>query len=55
MKIPKEDNEKADHLARMASTKNMKIVEDREHIQSLSHSSISDQASELASIEEVSD
>jgi hypothetical protein len=39
----------------MASTKNTKIVEDREHIGSLRHSSISNQALELASIEEVSD
>jgi ribonuclease HI len=55
MKIPKEDNEKADRLARMAFAENMKIMEDREHIRSLRHSSISYQASKLASIDEVSD
>jgi hypothetical protein len=54
-KIPREDNEKADRLARMASAKNTEVEEDREQIQSQRHSSISDQASELAPIEEVSD
>jgi hypothetical protein len=55
MMIPRKDNEKADHLARMASVENTKIEKDRENLQSLRHSSISDQASKLASIEEVSD
>jgi ribonuclease HI len=54
-KIPREDNEKADHLARMASTENMETEEDRESIQSLRHSSISNEASAITSIEEVSD
>lgn len=55
-KIPREDNEKADRLARMAST-DMETDEDGngENIQSLRHSSISDEASAVASIEEVSD
>jgi folylpolyglutamate synthase/dihydropteroate synthase len=57
-KIPRKDNEKADHLARMASTENTKIEEDKEIIHSLRHSSISDEASDVlvvSSIEEVSD
>ena len=54
-KIPREDNEKADRLARMASVENVKIEEDRKLIRNLTHSSISDEASELAVIEEVSD
>jgi hypothetical protein len=53
-KIPREDNEKADRLAQMASAENTKIVDDREHIRSLRQSSISDEASKLASIEEIS-
>ena len=53
-KIPREDNEKADPLARMASAENVEIEEGREPIQNLTHSSISDQASELRVIEEVS-
>jgi hypothetical protein len=55
MKVPRENNEKADRLARMASTEKTETKEDREPIQSLTHSSISDQASELALIEENSD
>ena len=39
----------------MASTKNTKLEEGQEPIQNLTHSSISDQASELAVIEKVSD
>jgi hypothetical protein len=54
-KIPREDNEQADHLARMASIENMKLEEVRDTIRSLTHSSISYQASELALIKEVSD
>jgi ribonuclease HI len=55
MKVPRENNEKADRLARMASTEKMETKEDGEPIRSLTHSSISDQASELALIEEASD
>ena len=54
-KIPREENEKADRLARMASTKNVEIEEGQELVRNLTHSSISDQALELAMIEEVSD
>jgi hypothetical protein len=54
-KIPREDNKKADYLARMAFAENTEIEEEKEPIWSLTYSSISDQASELASIEEVSD
>jgi ribonuclease HI len=54
-KIPQENNTKADHLARMASAENMDIEEDIESIRSLRHSSISDEASTVISIEEVSD
>ena len=53
-KIPREENEKADRLARMASVKNTKLEEGQESIQNLTRSSISDQALELAVIEEVS-
>ena len=53
-KIPREENEKADRLARMASTEDTELEEGREPIQNLTHSSISNQASELAVIEEVS-
>jgi hypothetical protein len=53
-KIPWKDNEKADHLASMASAKNTKIEEDKESIRSLRHSSISDEAFAVTSIEEVS-
>jgi hypothetical protein len=42
-------------LARMAFTENTETKEDRESIQSLRHSSISDEASTVTSIEEVSD
>ena len=54
-KIPREENEKADRLARMASVENMELEEGREPIQNLTHSSISNQAPELAVIEEVLD
>jgi ribonuclease HI len=54
-KIPREENEKADRLARIASAENWDLEEDRENIQSLTHSSISDQALESTVIEEVSD
>jgi hypothetical protein len=54
-KIPREENEKADHLARIASSKNTKIEETRENIRSIRHSSISDEASAITSVEEVSD
>jgi ribonuclease HI len=54
-KIPQEDNQKADHLARMASAENTKTEENRENIRSLRHSSISNEASTVTSIEEVSD
>jgi ribonuclease HI len=54
-KIPREDNDKADHLARMASAENTKIEEDKVSIQGLRHSSISYEASCVTSIEEVSD
>ena len=53
-KIPKEDNEKVDCLARMASVENAKIKERREPIQNLTHSSISDQTLKFTVIEEVS-
>jgi hypothetical protein len=54
-KIPREDNEKANRLARMASTENTDSEENMEQIRSLKHSSISDEASRVTSIEEVSD
>ena len=54
-KIPREDNEKVDRLAQMASIENAEIKDGREPIRNLTHSSISDQASELTVIEEVSD
>ena len=50
-----EENEKADQLARMASTENTELEEGQEPIQTLTHSSISDQASKLAVIKDVSD
>jgi hypothetical protein len=53
-KVPREDNEKADWLARLASTEKTEIEEDREPIQSLTHSSIFDQASKLVLVKEVS-
>jgi hypothetical protein len=55
MKIPSKYNEKADRLAKMASVENTKIEEGREPIRSLTYPSIFDKASELATIEEVSD
>jgi ribonuclease HI len=55
MKIPRKDNEKANRLAKMASVENTKIEEGREPIRSLTYPSISDKASKLATIEEVSD
>jgi ribonuclease HI len=54
-KIPREDNEKGDHLARIASSDNTEIEENRENIRSIRHSSISDEASTVTSVEEVSD
>ena len=54
-KIPREENEKADQLARMASVENTELEEGREPVWNLTHSSISNQASKLAVIEEVSD
>ena len=54
-KIPREDNENVDRLARMASVENVEIEEDQKLIQKLTHSSISDHASELAMIKKVSD
>jgi hypothetical protein len=54
-KIPREHNEKADHLARMASTENTKIENDKVNIPVLRHSSITDEASGVASTKEVSD
>ena len=54
MKIPREDNEKADHLARMASAENVEIEEGREPIWNQTHSSIFNHASKLVVIEEVS-
>ena len=54
-KIPMEDNEKADCLTRMASADTREADEGREPIWSLTHPLISDRASELATIEEVSD
>ena len=53
-KIPREDNKKADRLARIASAENMEVEEGREPIQSLTHPSIFDQALKLAKIREVS-
>jgi hypothetical protein len=55
MKIPREDHEKADRLARMTSVESVEEEESREPIQILTYPSISDQALELATIEEVSD
>jgi hypothetical protein len=55
MKIPREDNEKTDHLAQMASVENMEAEEGRDPIWNLTHPSISNQALELATIEEVTD
>jgi ribonuclease HI len=54
-KIPLEDNEKADHMARIASSENTEIEENQENIRSMRHSSISDEASAITSVEEVSD
>jgi hypothetical protein len=54
-KIPREDNEKADRLARMAFAENKEIEEDRESIRSLRQSLIFDEALVVTSIEEVSD
>jgi ribonuclease HI len=55
-KIPRNENEKADHLARMASAEDRGVKEDKEDIWSLKRSSISDDASDIvASIEEASD
>jgi ribonuclease HI len=54
-KIPREDNAKADHLARIASSETTEIKENRENIRSIRHSSISDEASAVTSVKEVSD
>jgi ribonuclease HI len=57
-KIPREDNEKVDHLARMASAENADYDENKKGIRILRHSSISEEASDISrisSIEEVSD
>jgi hypothetical protein len=57
-KIPREDNEKADHLARMPSAENAESKENEASIQSLRHSSIFEKASDvprIASIKEASD
>jgi hypothetical protein len=55
-KIPRQDNEKADHLARRASAKDGEVTGDEEGIRSLKCSSISDDALDIvASIKETSD
>jgi hypothetical protein len=55
-KIPRKDNKKADHLARMASAEERGVEKDKENIRSLRHSSISEDASDIvSSVEEVSD
>jgi ribonuclease HI len=55
-KIPRKENEKADHLARMASAEERGVGEDNENTRSLSHSSISDDASDIvSSVEKDSD
>jgi hypothetical protein len=62
-KIPREDNEKADRLARMASAESTEADEDKRSIRILRHSSISEEASDMgasdafqiSSIEEASD
>jgi hypothetical protein len=54
-KIPREDNEKANRLARMASAENTDSEENMEQIRSLKHSSIFDEASEVTLIKDVSD
>jgi ribonuclease HI len=57
-KIPREDNEKADHLAKMASTETMASEENASTIRTLRHSSIFKEASDeprILSIEEASD
>ena len=51
MKIPREDNEKANRLARMASIESLKM----EPIQILTYPSISDQVLKLSTVEKVSD
>ena len=53
-KIPREDNKKANRLARMAFIESIEKEESGEPIQILMYPSISDQALELATIEEVS-
>jgi ribonuclease HI len=57
-KIPREDNEKADHLARMASAESAGSGENEISIRILRHSSISEEAldaSRISTIEEASD
>jgi ribonuclease HI len=47
-KIPREDNEKADHLALMASAENAESEENEASIRSLRHSSIFEEASDVS-------
>jgi ribonuclease HI len=57
-KIPREDNEKADHLAKMASTETVEYDKNASTIRTLRHSSIFEEASDepqISSIEEASD
>jgi hypothetical protein len=49
-KIPRKDNKKADHLARMASTDERGVEDDKKDIRSLRHPSISDNASNIVSL-----
>ena len=52
-KIPRTENKKVDQLARMVFAKNTELEESREPVRNLTHSSISNQASELVVIKEV--
>jgi ribonuclease HI len=57
-KIPREDNEKADHLAKMASTETVESDENESTIRILRHSSIFEEAldePQISSIKEASD
>jgi hypothetical protein len=57
-KIPREDNEKANHLAKMASAETVESDENERTIRILRHSSIFEEASDeprISSIEEASD
>jgi ribonuclease HI len=49
-KIPREDNIKADHLAKMASTENMEFEENERSIRILRHSLIFEEASDAPRI-----